>query len=66
MGPDEVQQVSLFPPSSEPAKCSCDVPRWVNYVTVKADHPSLSFVSTISNGVTQPVGDVFVPYTISR
>jgi len=48
------------------AACSdSDVGYWVTYTTVTVDQPSISFVSTISNNTTQPVGPIFAPYALS-
>ena len=54
-------------PGAPAATCpsSSEAFYWVNHTTVTVDQPSLSFVSTISNNVTQPIGPIFVPYSVN-
>jgi len=61
LDPNALRQVSLNvgAPSG-----SCES-YWVTNTIVTVDQPSLSFVSTISNNKTQPIGPVFAPYAIS-
>jgi hypothetical protein len=59
-------QVSLNPGAPQVACSSADAPGWVTYTTVSVDQPSLTFASTISNGTSQPMGTVFVPYAIAQ
>jgi hypothetical protein len=58
-------QVSMNIGAPKPACSGADIDSWVSYTSVTVDQPSLSFVSTISNNVSQPIGPIFAPYALS-
>ena len=65
LDPNALRQISL---SSGAPKAVCpgaDAGYWVTYTTVTVDQPSLSFVSTISNNLSEPVGPIFAPYSVT-
>lgn len=58
-------QVSMNVGAPKAACTEADIDYWVSYTTVTVDQPSLSFVSTISNNVSLPIGPIFAPYALS-
>lgn len=61
LDPNALRQISLN--VGVPAAACASY--WVTNTIVTVDQPSISFVSTISNNKTQPIGPTFAPYAIS-